>query len=193
MHLKISSAKWRPFCLGLNELIIEWNVAECFYWQVFAIDISACVVCPWSCIFLNENVWFSLEISFNFVRNVRINKISALVQILAWHIPGNMPLSEPMVVNLLTHICVTRPQWLNRYHTCYSNGTDRRKITRATGVYCEHFAENWWCSPANRLRWGCFLFDHAISPPFNTPVAHVTLKSCHMGILQCRSKSQPLL
>ena len=27
--------------------------------------------------------------------------------------PGDKPLSEPMVVNLLTHICVTRPQWVN--------------------------------------------------------------------------------
>ena len=32
---------------------------------------------------------------------------------MAWHHPGDKPLSEPMVVRLLTHICVTRPQWVN--------------------------------------------------------------------------------
>ena len=28
--------------------------------------------------------------------------------------PGDKPLSEPMMVSLLTHICVTRPQWVDR-------------------------------------------------------------------------------
>ena len=35
------------------------------------------------------------------------------VVIMAWRRPGDKPLSEPMMVNLLTHICVTRPQWVN--------------------------------------------------------------------------------
>ena len=34
------------------------------------------------------------------------------IKITAWRRPGDKPLSEPMVVNLLTHICVTRPQWV---------------------------------------------------------------------------------
>ena len=65
------------------------------------------------CIFLNENEWISPRISLNFVPKVRINNIPALVQIMAWRRPGDKPLSEPMMVNLLTHICVTRPQWVN--------------------------------------------------------------------------------
>ena len=64
------------------------------------------------CIFLNENVWISIKISLNFVPKGPINNISALVQIMAWRQPGDKPLSEPMMVSLLTHICVTRPQWL---------------------------------------------------------------------------------
>ena len=32
---------------------------------------------------------------------------------MAWHRPGDKPLFEPMMVSLLTHICVTRPQWVN--------------------------------------------------------------------------------
>ena len=50
------------------------------------------------CIFLNENVWISLKISLEFVPKVPINNIPALVQIMAWHLPGNKPLSEPMTV-----------------------------------------------------------------------------------------------
>ena len=39
-----------------------------------------------------------------------INNISALVQIMACRQPGDKPLSQPMMVKLLTHICVTQPQ-----------------------------------------------------------------------------------
>ena len=66
------------------------------------------------CIFLNENARISIKISLKFVPKARINNIPALVQIMAWRRPGDKPLSEPMMVILLTHICVTRPQWVKR-------------------------------------------------------------------------------
>ena len=64
-------------------------------------------------IFLNENVRISIKISLTFVPEGPINNISALVQIMAWRRPGDKPLSEPMMTSLPTHICVTRPQWVN--------------------------------------------------------------------------------
>ena len=70
-------------------------------------------------IFLNENVWISIEISLKFVPKGQINNIPALVRIMAWRRPGNKPLSEPMMVGLLTHICVTRPQWVKPLHAAY--------------------------------------------------------------------------
>ena len=63
--------------------------------------------------FLNENEWISRRISLKFVPKVRINNIPSLVQIMAWRRPGDKPLSEPMLVCLPPHICVTRPQWVN--------------------------------------------------------------------------------
>ena len=33
---------------------------------------------------------------------------------MAWRRTGNKPLSDPMVINLLEHIYVTRPQWVNQ-------------------------------------------------------------------------------
>ena len=65
------------------------------------------------CIFLNENVWISLTISLKFVPRVPINNIPALVRIMAWCRPGDKPLSEPMMVSILTHKFITRPQWVN--------------------------------------------------------------------------------
>ena len=61
-------------------------------------------------IFLNENVGISIDISLKFAPKGPINNIPALVQIMAWRRPGDKPLSEPMMVSLLTDICVTRPQ-----------------------------------------------------------------------------------
>ena len=48
-----------------------------------------------------------------FVPKGPINNIPAMVQIMAWRRPGDKPLSEPMMVSLPTHICVSRPQWVN--------------------------------------------------------------------------------
>ena len=62
---------------------------------------------------LNENVRIAIKISLKFVLKVPINNIPSLVQIMAWRRPGDKPLSEPMMISLLTHICVTRPQWVN--------------------------------------------------------------------------------
>ena len=59
------------------------------------------------CIFLNENEWILINISLKFVPKDQIKNTPALVQIMAWHRP------EPMMVSLLTHMCITRPLWVN--------------------------------------------------------------------------------
>ena len=65
------------------------------------------------CIFLNENVWIPIKISLKFVPKGPINNIPAMVQIMAWRRSGDKPLSEPMMVSLPMHICITGPQWVN--------------------------------------------------------------------------------
>ena len=62
--------------------------------------------------FSNENIWILINISLKFVPSGRIKNIPALVPILAWRRLGNKPLSEPMIISLLIHISITRPQWL---------------------------------------------------------------------------------
>ena len=60
--------------------------------------------------FVNENARISIEFSLKFVPKGPINNIPALVQIMAWRRLGDKPLSEPMLVRSLTHICVTQLQ-----------------------------------------------------------------------------------
>ena len=100
-----------------------------------------------SVIFLNENVWIPIEISLKFVPKGPINKIPSLVQIMAWRRSGVKPLSEPMMDNLLTHICFTRPQWVNiskhnqlfitRYFIVFHESIYRSKL--ASGIFLEFF------------------------------------------------------
>ena len=73
------------------------------------------------CIFLDENVWIAIHISLRIVPKGSINNILALVQIMAWRRSGDKPLSEPMMVRLPTHICVTRPRWVNKSITKHDN------------------------------------------------------------------------
>ena len=137
MHLKMLSGKWRPSCFSLNVLRMwcwrrgidkggyhlqqqTWSTSRLsWYWfckrlntlklrqdgHHFADDTS-------KCIFLNENVWIPITIRMEFVPKGPINNIPALVQIMAWRRLGDKPLSESMMVNLPTHICITRPQWV---------------------------------------------------------------------------------
>ena len=46
---------------------------------------------------------------------------------MVWRRSGDKPLSEPMMVILLTHICVTRPQWVN-CHRISLQGLHRHEL-----------------------------------------------------------------
>ena len=72
-------------------------------------------------IFLSENGGMSIKISLKFILKGPISNIPSLVEIMAWRRPGAKPLSQLMMVSLMTHICVTRPQWViqNNVYTVY--------------------------------------------------------------------------
>ena len=63
-------------------------------------------------ILLYENNCILIQNFMKIVHEGPINKKTALVEIMVWRLTGTKPLSEPMVHSLLTHICVTRPQWV---------------------------------------------------------------------------------
>ena len=62
----------------------------------------------------NENVCVVIKISlnFNFVPSGPIDNSPTLVQVIAWHLKGDKPLTNQWWPSLLTHVCVTRPQWV---------------------------------------------------------------------------------
>ena len=99
--------------LTLVQLMACW----CHVWELYLIEAETngrhFADDIFNSIFLNENVWTPITISLKFVPKGLSNNIPALVQIMAWRRPGDKPLSEPMMVSLLTHICVIQPQWVN--------------------------------------------------------------------------------
>ena len=88
------------------------------------------------CIYMNENVWLAE------VPKGPINNIPALVQIMAWRRPGDRPLSEPMMVSLLTQICVTRPQCVKVEHLV-RNMKIWRVITLCVKYFSRH-SRHWF-------------------------------------------------
>ena len=77
-------------------------------------------------VFFPYEYWCILiPISLRFVPTGSIDNNPALVQIMAWCRPDDKPLPETMMVNLLTQICSTRPQWVNL-----------SSATCATCIYC---------------------------------------------------------
>ena len=124
-------------------------------------------------IFLNETVWFPIKISLKFVPNCLIDNIPALVQIISWRRPGDKPLSEPMLVSLLMHICVAQPQWVKIWTTIYWNhlfSTNMESVCRSTGYvknisFTTHFN---------------FRPNTKYSPPTDCSV-HITDQKCVSG------------
>ena len=69
---------------------------------------------------------------------------------MAWRCPGDKSLPEPMMVRLPTHICVTRPQWINkitgvvRRSECHMLYSDKNawifslRINHAAEVYIQN-------------------------------------------------------
>ena len=70
-----------------------------------------------------------------FVPKGPINNIPALVQIMAWSRPGDKPLTEPMMVILTTHICVTRPQWVNTSRSIHNGRNLADNIFQIISLY----------------------------------------------------------
>ena len=58
-----------------------------------------------------------LMVLLDFFPQGPINNFPALIQIMARHHPGDKPLSEPMMVRLPMHICITQPQGVNSLWT----------------------------------------------------------------------------
>ena len=95
---------------SLPKSVLTWSLT---HWGRDKMDATSQTTFS-SAFFLNENVWFPIKISLKFVPKDPINNIPSLIQIMAWRRPGDKPLSEPMMVSLPTHICVARPQWVNK-------------------------------------------------------------------------------
>ena len=105
---------------GLHEDGMMTFGSTCDHYYHSKVEAKCLPFCrqPFKCIFLNENVWIFIKISLEFVPCTEgpIDDIPALFKIMAWWWSGDKPLSEPMIVRLLMHICLTGPQWVIQHN-----------------------------------------------------------------------------
>ena len=115
---------WDFVRFGLG-FILTLTAIGSFYYHGLA------AVLTWISNYIHYKVWNWIKISLKFVPRGPINNIRALVHIMAWRRLGDKPLSEPMMVSLLTHICVTRHQRVQTRITSILNtiAHDRRNQT----------------------------------------------------------------
>ena len=100
-QLLASSGYWNSrywLVLRINGSLSTWNKISIFlYSSPHGQNVRHFTDDIFKCIFLNENIRISIEISLKFVPKVPIDNIPALVQIMAWRRTGDKPLSEPML------------------------------------------------------------------------------------------------
>ena len=108
-------------------------------------------------IFFEKNVWIFIQISLHFFLKDPINIIQAMAHRMALRHPGDKPLSEPMMVNLSIHICITQPQWVNPHNAA------SRHIPGELGPY-----NGYWCPG--------FLHHQVISSHSNDYIRYI--RSC---------------
>ena len=106
MHVKISSAKWRPFCPWGDELT-PWNLnkmARHFVDNIFKF------------IFLTENFYVFIHISLKFVLKGSLNNKPALVQITAWRHTAEKLLPEPTMIKFTCIVVIV--SWYTNQDQC---------------------------------------------------------------------------
>ena len=101
-HARSPWPYWTPLSLDQHDSITITNCQQysSTLWGChFADDI-------FRCIFVNEKFCILSEISLKFVPMGLNSNKSALVQAMAWCQQGDKPLSEPLMVRLLRHVCL---------------------------------------------------------------------------------------
>ena len=90
-----------------NILTVYEGCLPCYYLSLAHWDRHKIAADIFKCIFWNENIWISIKkIHLSLFR-----KVQSCIGL-----DNGLAPSEPNMVNFLTHICVTRPQWVNKHY-----------------------------------------------------------------------------
>ena len=112
--------------LSLNDIGNRVNNGFWFAWvEILRLWLN-CADEIFKCISLKDNQDNYILIPQKIVHNGSVSNKTALLGIVTWRrISNNLLISEPMMLSLLTHICVTRPRWVNvSFHTSYMSRQD---------------------------------------------------------------------
>ena len=86
-----------------------------------------------SCAFSWMKIYeFRLVFHWGLFLRVQLIITHHLVRIMAWRRPDDKPLSEPIMVSFLTHMCIIRPQGVKHWH--WSNFTMSESLSEPFAV-----------------------------------------------------------
>ena len=99
---------WTPFAENFRALLTNWGRDKMAY-EIF------------KCTFLDETccILIKKNISVKYVRKGPIDNNPAFVQIMAWRRKATSHSLTQWWPRLLTHICVSRPQWVKTRTPCW--------------------------------------------------------------------------
>ena len=123
MHLKMSSVKWRPFCLGLNELISFLNFV-----MIFVVYLLCFVFIPLVLFFH----WFSVQVCQRSLMLLAHRRV-------IWQAPRQQHCQDACQIS---RRCARTLSWGqnvpgDQYHGCWCLGDKRSQGISNNGIDCE--------------------------------------------------------
>ena len=94
--------------------------------------VHTCIYTHW--VREKMTAWIWIKIWLNLFLGVQ--NIPELFQ-MAWHRSDDNPLFEPIMVSLLTHICVTRPEWVKPFSQMSKSRESLLMFLYTSLVYCD--------------------------------------------------------
>ena len=85
---------------------------------------------------------------------------------MAWRRPGDKPLSEPMMLRLPTHICVTQPQWVNCWYQTNSMESTFNCWYQTNSM--ESTFNCWYQTNSMELTFNCWYQTNSMESTFNS-------------------------
>ena len=113
------------------------------------------------------------EISLKYLPWDLIDNMTTLVQIMAWCRSDEKPFSEAIMDVLLTHLCITQPQWVNHPpHTLYFNSKDLyTNYLQEVSFSLVHGVFWYWSLHQTRVTFN-FIAKNIYKPHFQITVVH---------------------
>ena len=115
---------------------------------------------------------------------------------MAWRRLNNNALSEPKMISLLTHLCVTRPEWLNHIKITFcAAGLFHWLLDKTKWQWCDIFYFTWVIAVPSNLSYVRWHYSDVIMGVMASQITSLTIvySTAHSGADQRKHQSSAWL